>query len=100
MKSSEYDYLETKVEDTLRLLRRTNKRYSAASETEGELYRRVKRITETNGDVVLLEEERHRINSLLEQWVDIMPTVYAELYRRGYLDCLKLVVSLGSQDRG
>ena len=58
MKASEYDYLETKVEDTLRLLRRTNKRYSAAFETE------------------------------------------EELYRRGYLDCLKLVVSLGSQDRG
>ena len=99
MKSSELDYLETKVEDTLRLLRRTNKRYFEASETEGELYRRVKRITETNGDVVLLEDERKRINSLLEQWADIMPTVYAELYRQGYLDCLKLVVSLGSQDK-
>ena len=99
MKSSEYDYLETKVEDTLRILRRTNKRYSAAAETEGELYRRVKRITETNGDVVLLKDERKRIDFLLEQWQDILPTVYAELYRQGYLDCLKLVVSLGARDK-
>ena len=98
MKSNEYDYLETKVEDTLRILRRTNKRYSAAAETEGELYRRIKRITETNGDAVLLRSERERIDFLLEQWADIIPTVYAELYRRGYLDCLRLVVSLGAKD--
>ncbi len=99
MKSSEYDYLETKVEDTLRILRRTSKRYSAAAETEGELYRRIKRITETNGDVLLLQAERKRIDFLLEQWSDIMPTVYAELYRQGYLDCLRLVVSLGAEDK-
>ena len=98
MKSGELDYLETKVEDTLRILRRTNKRYSAAAETEGELYSRIKRLTERNGEVVLLQSERERINLLLEQWVDIIPTVYAELYRRGYLDCLRLVVSLGAKD--
>lgn len=99
MKSSELDYLETKVEDTLHILRRTNKRYSAAAETEGELYRRIKRITETNGDVLLLQTERSRIDFLLAQWQDILPTVYAELYRQGYLDCLRLIVSLGARDK-
>jgi len=98
MTHNEYEYLETKVDEALRHLRKTNKRYSAASETEGELYRRIKRITETKGDIVLLEAERKRIDELLEQWVEVTPTIHAELYRQGYLDCLRLVVSLGTKN--
>ena len=93
----ESEYLENKVEEVLRGLRRNNKRYSAAAETEGELYQRIKRITEIRGEVILLEAERQRINQLLEQWDEVTPIVHAELYRRGYLDCLKLVVSLGGE---
>ncbi len=75
MTHNEYEYLETKVEEALRHLRKTNKRYSAAAETEGELYRRIKRITETKGDILLLETERNRIDELLEQWVEVIPSV-------------------------
>lgn len=97
MTHAEYEYLECKVEDALRHLRKTNKRYSAAAETEGELYSRIKRLTETGDNSLLLQSERKRLAELLEQWVDVTPTVHAELYRQGYLDCLRLVVSLGAK---
>ena len=98
MTHEEYQYLESKVEDTLRNLRKTNRRYHAAAETEGELYRRIKRLTEANDNTLMLQSERSRIDELLEQWTEITPTVYAALYRQGYLDCLKMIVSLGTKN--
>ena len=90
----EMQYLEDKIEEVLRNLRKSNSRYSAAAKNEGELYARIKNIIDSKGEIFISDAERDRIRELMEQEDDILPIVQAELYRQGYLDHMRLAMSL------
>ena len=94
MKPYEWQYFDDKIEEILRNLRKSNSRYSAATKNEGELHARIKNIINSQGEIFISEAERDRIRELMEQEMDITPIVQAELYRQGYLDHMRLAMSL------
>ena len=90
----EMQYLDDKIDEVLRGLRKSNSRYSAASRNEGELHARIKNIIDSQGEIFISDAEHDRIRELMEQEGDIAPIIQRELYRQGYLDHMRLTMSL------
>ena len=94
MKLYEMQYCDDRIEEILRDLRKSNSNYSAYCKTEDELFFRIKEIISKREGVFITDAERERITDLIEQQHHIDPIVYRELYRQGYLDHMKLALSL------
>ena len=95
MKLYEIEYLDEKREEIMRNLRKKNANYSEYCKSEGELFARIKNIMASKGDIFISDQEKERITELMEQEEHVSPIKEREIYRQGYLDCLRLVVSLG-----
>ena len=94
MKLYEMQYCDDRIEERLRDLRKSNSNYSAYCKTEDELFCRIKEIISKREGVFITDAERERITELMERQQHIDPIVYRELYRQGYLDHMKLAMSL------
>lgn len=94
MKLCEMQYCDDRIEDILRELRKNNSHYSEASKNEGELFARIKNIVGSKGEIFVSVAERDRITELMEQEEHVLPIIKRELYRQGYLDCMRLAASL------
>ena len=94
MKLCEMQYCDDRIEEILRTLRKSNSKYSAYCKTDGELFARIKNIIDSKGEIFISDAERDRIAELMEQQQHIMPIEQRELYRQGYLDHMRLTMSL------
>ena len=90
----EMQYCDDRIEDILRDLRKSNSKYSAYCQTDGELFARIKNILAKKEGGFISNEEQKRITELMEQQEHAEAIVFRELYRRGYLDHMKLCMSL------
>ena len=94
MKLCEMQYCDDRIEEILRELRKNNSNYSAYCKTDGELFARIKNIIDSKGEIFICDAERDRIAELMEQQQHVFSIEQRELYRQGYLDHMRLTMSL------
>ena len=93
MNLHEMQYCDDRIEDILRDLRKSNSKYSAYCQTDGELFARIKNIITKQGGIFISDSERERITELMEQQEHIQSIVCREIYRQGFLDHLRLIMA-------
>ena len=93
--SSISEFIESRIEETTQQLLHTNSEYAIAAEKGGELLENVYPVIYSNHVITLAPQDCEDIQEFLEQEEEKNCIAQRQLYRQGYLDCIKLLKQLG-----
>lgn len=95
MKQEITNFIDQRVENTLKRLLQQNGAYAVASERSEELFENIQAIINCGSKITLCREDCMDFSDFLEQESRKASISYVELYRQGYSDCTKLLAMLG-----
>ena len=88
-------FIESRIEEISQALRKGNGRYALAAESSKLLYDSLEPIVQNEGDISISAGDCLIFREYFEQEFEATAIMQKELYRQGYLDCVKLLVTLG-----
>ena len=88
-------FIESRIEEISQALRKGNGRYALAAESSKLLYDSLEPIVQNEGDISISAGDCLNFREYFEQEFGATAIMQKELYRQGYLDCVKLLVTLG-----
>ncbi len=95
MQSYISEFLESRIEEIAQDLRKNNGRYSLAVEKSKSLFDSIDPIMQSESEIILSAGDCLNFRELFDQEFEAAAIMQTELYRQGYLDCVKLLIMLG-----
>lgn len=89
------EFVNTRIEDILQNLRKSNCEYAFAVERSDLLMENIDSILHRGKDITISPNDCMDICEYLEQEYTASVITQQELYKQGYLDCIKLLTTLG-----
>lgn len=89
------EFMDGRIETILQGLRKRNGAYAVAEEKSIELYENIEHIINCETDLFITDGDCMDFRALLEQESILSEITQRELYKQGYLDCVKLLALLG-----
>lgn len=89
------DYVDSRIEEITQNLKRTNSEYSLAIKKSKELRENIDPIIYRESDITICVGDCLDFQEFLEQELTSAAIMQQELYKQGYLDCVKLLKMLG-----
>lgn len=89
------DFLDGRIEEIVRTLRKTDSEYALAVEKRKALYDDIDPILHHERDITISAGDCLNLLEFIELEFTITAHLQQALYRQGYLDCVKLLTMLG-----
>lgn len=94
MNSYVSDFLDSRIEDIIQNLKKNNSEYAIADERSRALYYNIEPILNRDKDITISACDRMDFCEFLEQDLIMTSIIQKELYKQGYIDCVRLLSML------
>ncbi|MDP4119668.1 MAG: hypothetical protein Q8876_01240 [Bacillota bacterium] len=89
------EFLNYRIDNIMNNLKNVNSEYAISYEKSGELLKDIDPIIMRNKDITISAENCANFREYLDEEVTQNAIIQQELYKNGYIDCVKLLKMLG-----
>jgi len=89
------DFLDGRIDDIMKDLRKTDGEYANAMEKTKDLYSNIESIIKSKKEILITGKDCSSFEELLDQEFTRTAIMQQKLYKQGYLDCVNLMKMLG-----
>ena len=89
------DFLDGRIDDIMQDLRNTDSEYALSLEKSRHLHNDVEPILNSKKELLITEGDCLKFRELLEQEFTMTAIMQQEIYKKGYLDCVKVLKMIG-----